>query len=78
MYAQNKEAANLYMKKYREKKKNEKKKNYVDKNDPRKICFQKYYKENKEDKKQYYEENIDAKRQYYVENKDALVKGNTM
>ena len=66
-YAQNKEAVNLYMKEYREKKKNEKEKNYVDKKGPRKIYFQKYYKENK---RQYYEENKDAKRQYYVENKN--------
>ena len=70
-YAQNKEAANLYTKEYREKKKNEKEKDYVDKKDPRKIYFQKYYKENKDEKRQYYEENKDDKRHYYVENKDA-------
>ena len=51
--------------------KNEKKKICVDKKDPRKIYFQKYYKENKDEKRQYYEENKDAKRQYYVDIKDA-------
>ena len=45
--------------------------NYVDKKDAKKLYFQEYYKENKDDKRQCYEENIDAKRQYYVENKDA-------
>ena len=59
-------------------KKNEKEKNYVDKKDPRKIYFQKYYMENKDEKRQYYEENKDAKRQYCTMKKIKMLKGNTV
>ena len=62
-YAQNRDAAKLFMKEYREKKK-----------DLIQLSNNEYYKSNeykiKSSKKVNYEGNKDAKRQYYVENKD--------
>ena len=78
MYAQNKDAATLHMKEYREKKKDliqlSKKECYTSNEHKIKNSMKDQYEDNKSEKKSY-DDNKDARKlysqEYYVENKDA-------